>query len=193
MNTIAQSTHIFNQDELTPGQVDPEWTRADLLEQQGLFFLKDVAPLLKLSHPQVNRIAQELTAQGKDPYLEAGIKKVWNHWMIRMKVFAPFFTRMTTSKLREVDSDWDANRMLHEEGIFRLSDVVEKLPFHLNQLRHQARLHQRKRLRMGVWKDEDLRVFVVDMPVFAEWVRRTWSGDFGPGRTGNPFKKKKAG
>ena len=48
------------------------------------------------------------------------------------------------------------------------------IPFSTNQIRYQAKNNINSRKEYGVWKDEKLGCFVVDMPIFARWVERLW-------------------
>lgn len=169
---------IFDNDEMKMNKVDKNWGPEDLLAQDGLFFLKDVVKVFNLKTSTVKRKFHEIKDLGQDPYLVMGVRKVWQHWLVRMKVFAPYYRHHLDSKVQPLSPDWDANLMLKQSGIFLLGDVVERLPFTSHQLRHQANHCGDPRKEMGVWKDNNLKLFVVDMQAFAPWVRKTWNGDF---------------
>ena len=80
----------FDDDEQDRSGVDSNWTREDLLKQEGIFFLKDIVSLLDLNPAEVKRKARELEGRGKSAWEAMGIRKIWSCWIVRMRVFAPF-------------------------------------------------------------------------------------------------------
>lgn len=172
------SETIFAEDEFEVKRFNPRWSEEDLLEQEGLFFLKDVGKVLEIEQIKVKQKADELRMQGKSPYEVMGARKVWQHWMVRMKVFGPYYLKNLKPRVRQIKPQWNSNTLLIQKGVFRLSHVAKLLPFSAHQLRYQAKTHPSARSEMGVWKDPVLNAFVVNMEVFGPWVRRTWEGDF---------------
>jgi hypothetical protein len=71
--------------------------------------------------------------------------------------------------VKSVDPSWDGNKILAQKGLFLLSDVVGSLPFSAAQIRYMA-----GRCDIGVYKDPDMRAYVVEMDRFSDWVRRIW-------------------
>ena len=59
---------IFNEDEMRLLSVKPEWSEEDMLNQQGIFFLKDVALKLEIHSSEFKKEARVLEKMGKDPW-----------------------------------------------------------------------------------------------------------------------------
>jgi len=168
---------VFDEDEqnfLTPKSY---WGIDELLSQKGVFFLKDVKNILGVDPVAIKKRAQAVEARGQSAWQVMGARKIFNHWMLRMKVFSDYYRKHFVSRVRRVDPEWDGNRLLEQKGIFLLSEVCKRIPFSLHQLRHQAKKNPLSRQEFGIWKDEDVGMYVVDMEVFAPWVRGLW-GDF---------------
>ena len=168
---------IFSNDEMALLKIDPGWNREQLLAQEGIFYLKDVAKKLRLSSVQLKQRAQRLTDSGQSPWKEMGIQRVWTHWMLRMKVFAPYL-KDAVQTIREVQPHWDGNLLLKQKGVFYLVDSCGLIPFTPNQIRYHAHRNPNSREDFGVWKDEHLNTFLVDMEVFSLWIRDLWLKGF---------------
>ncbi len=169
---------VFEDDEqqfMTPKK---NWKPSDLLEQKGVFFLKDVKDILNLDPVSVKKRAQAIEARGQSSWRVMGARKIFNHWMLRMKLFAPYYQKHFISQVRRVKPHWDGNQLLEQEGVFLLSEVCKKIPFAVNQLRHQAKKNPAAKAEWGIWKDQDLSVYLVDMALFSKWVRELWGGRF---------------
>lgn len=172
MNT----SKIFDPDEMKLGTVDPAWNEDDLLNQTGIFFLKDVAIKLEISAQEFKNHARKLQKEGKSSWEIMGIRKTWTHWQVRMKVFSEFFRGWWhCPKVREVEADWDANLMLAQKGIFQLNEVCRKIPFTPRQIRYQLGKHKETQHTLGVWKDPHLKSYIVNMEVFSQWIKRVWN------------------
>ena len=174
MSSKVEVDQIFASDEMCLKRIDPGWQPEELLDQEGVFFLKDISPILGLETGKIKKMAQEERAHGRVPWQSMGASKVWNHWIVRMKVFAPFYRRRLASSIRVVAPKWSGNDLLEQEGIYLLSEVCRIIPFSLNQLRYRAKKVPRSKEVFGVWKDPELGVFVVDMERFAPWIRQLW-------------------
>lgn len=171
---------IFKEDELELLKIPKNTDEKTLLEMEGIAFLKDVAPILKIKPAHVIFKARELNNDDKlKAYKIMGVRKIFNHWVVRIKIFAPYFLEHFKRNIRTVNPQWDSNQLLAENGCFVLSEVCKKLPFSPYQIRHQAKKVKSSREIMGVWKDSKIRRFVVDMKVFRKWVQNTWQKDFG--------------
>jgi len=168
---------VFAEDEAALARVDPEWTADQLLGREGVFFLKDVAKTLEIDPVKFKRRAREIRERGSSTWRVMGARKIWNHWIVRMKVFAPYYRRHFIPKVRRVPKDWTGNRLLQAEGVFYLAEVCRYIPFSTHQLRHQAKQNPKAREEYGVWKDVELGVFLVDMARFAPWIRELWSDE----------------
>jgi hypothetical protein len=148
-----------------------------LLQQEGLFFLKDVAGVLQLTSDQVKNAHRGLHAAGRHPYRVMGVRKVWTHWLVRMSVFSAYYRAHLTPAYKAIDRDWDANRLLGQDGRFLLSDVCRLLPFEAHQLRHQAKTNPQSRRDYGVWKDPACGHYLVEMKPFAAWIAALWQAE----------------
>ncbi|MDJ0836247.1 MAG: hypothetical protein QNK37_06990 [Acidobacteriota bacterium] len=166
---------VFAEDEMNLIDVRADWSPEELLAVSGIFFLKDVAGILNIDSTRIKKRVRNLIEKKREPWKVMGVRKVWNHWMIRMKVFAPYYRRNFTQKTREVAPDWDGNDILKQEGLFYLTDVCKLIPCTPQQIRYQAKRRADARGEMGVWKDEGARGYVVDMAVFGPWFRSEWN------------------
>ena len=105
-----------------------------------------------------------------------GTRLIGNHWIIRITVFALFYRKYLVSRIRNISSEWDGNKLLEQEGLFFLTDVCKLIPFSTHQLRYQAKRNPRSREEYGIWKDEELNAFIVDMDRFVPFVKSLWEG-----------------
>ena len=169
---------IFEDDEMSLRKIDETWSREDLLAQEGIFFLKDVAALLKMDSARVVKRVKAMAETEENPWRVMGIRKMWNHWVVRMKVFAPYYRANLFTRVQPVDASWDSNQLLQQPGHFLLSEVCELIPFSTYQIRYQAKQNKRAREEYGIWKDPVMSRFVVDMPVFSSWIKSLWQGNF---------------
>lgn len=176
---MTDQPNLFDEDELALHGVDPNWTEKELLGKEGIFFLKDIVKVLDLDSLKVKRAANDLEKRGKSAWDILGARKVWNHWIVRMKVFAPYYRAKLRRITRYVDPAWDGNELLRQRGLFLLTDVCQLLPFSTHQLRYQAKRNPHAKEEYGVWKEPSLHAFVVDMEPFAKWVTRLWQQKHG--------------
>jgi len=58
-----------------------------LLAKEGTFFLEDVARVLGISSTLIKHHAQEIRAKNQSAYGVMVARKIWNHWIIQMKIF----------------------------------------------------------------------------------------------------------
>ena len=178
-----QSDPVFKQDELQLVEVDPSWTAEDILGREGVFFLKDIAKPLKLEPVKVKHHAREILRRGSSPWEVMGARKIWNHWVLRMKLFAPYYRKHLISRVCEVQPEWDGNQLLEQSGTFYLTDVCRKIPFTSHQLRYQSKRERKSRQTIGIWKDPELKSYLIDMEVFSPWIKRIWLGEPGNEKT----------
>lgn len=169
---------IFAEDEMTLGEVKRHWDADTLLKQECIFFLKDIVVPLGLDPLKVKRMCKEMERTGKNPWEVMGVGKTWNHWIVRMKVFAPYYRKNLVPKAKRIPKDWDGNKLLQSKGIFYLTEVCNHIPFTTHQIRYQAKKNPRSRTEFGVWKDKELQLFLVDMGRFSKWVKTLWEGNF---------------
>jgi len=107
-----------------------------------------------------------------------GIGKTWNHWIVRMKVFAPYYRKNLVPKARRIPKEWDGNTLLKQKVTYYLTDVCSLIPFTPHQIRYQAKKNAKSKKEIGVWKDKDLQMFLVDMSVFSKWIKTLWTGNY---------------
>ena len=171
---------LFAEDEMKIPTFNPKWTTDELLGQEGIFFLKDVIKILGMDPGKIKKKAKTLEARGKNTYREMGVRKMWNHWVVRMKVFAPYFREHLIPLTRAIDPEWDGNTLLAQKGRFLLTEVAAMIPFSTHQLRYQAKKIANARQTMGVWKDETMNLFLVDMEKFAPYIEKLWRDEDAP-------------
>ena len=177
MDKEKASPYIFEKDEMKLSSVNKNWTSDALLQKEGIFFLKDVVKILEIDPSKVKKKAREIEKKGQSAWKAMGARKIWNHWIIRMTVFAPFYQKNLVPKVLSVRDEWDGNTLLRQKGVFFLTEVCTLIPFSTHQLRYQAKQNPNAKKEYGVWKDEELNAFVVDMERFAPWINMLWLGD----------------
>jgi hypothetical protein len=169
---------VFEKDEMILSDFNKDWSPKELLAKQEIFFLKDVVKVLKLDMNKVKKKAKEMEEHGRSPWEVMGCRKIWSHWMVRMKVFAPYYRKHLVPKVKRVEPHWDGNTLLSKKGHYLLTEVCKKLPFTSHQIRYQANKVKNPKQQYGMWKDKDLNAFVIDMEKFSPWIKRLWSGDY---------------
>lgn len=169
---------IFQADEMTLSEVNPDWTREGLLEKQCIFYLKDIVERLELDPVKVKRKANDMLKKGENPWETMGVRKMWTHWIVRMSVFSPYYQRHFRSKIKQVDPSWDGNTLLRQDGVFLLTSVCKLIPFSAHQLRYRAKTNPNSAQDYGIWKEAELNAFVVNMSVFSVWIKGLWNGEF---------------
>ena len=160
-----------------PYILDKSWTAEEMLLKEGIFFLKDVVKILDIDPAKVKKKAKEVEKRGQSAWKIMGARKIWNHWILRMKVFSSFYQKNLVPKIRSVQEEWDGNTLLQQKGTFFLTEVCTLIPFSTHQLRYQAKQNPNAANEYGIWKDEELNAFVVDMDRFAPWINKLWLGD----------------
>ncbi len=167
---------IFQPDEMMLRRVESGWDRDQLLFQDdGVFLFKEISSLLDVSSAILKKKAQEIVASGQNPWDVMGARKLWNNWLIRIKVFGPYYKHHMVSKIKR-DLPEDGNELLESTGLFLLTEVCERLPFSAQQIRYQAKKRgERSRSEIGVWKDPSVGGYVCEMSIFSKWVKKAWS------------------
>jgi len=160
-------------------EVMPQWTPEVFLSQEGIFFLKDVVKKLDLDQARIVRMVKKTIADGGSPNELMGISKMWSQWVVRMKVFAPYYKSQICSPIRSVDHGWDSNVLLSQKGLFLLSEVCTLIPFTSWQIRYQVSRNMGAAQDYGVWKDPETKRYLVNMEVFSAWISKLWREDFG--------------
>lgn len=165
---------IFAEDEMSLRTVDRSWSPEELVAKKGVFFLKDIVQILNLDPLKLIKHAREINGRHQSSWEVMGARKIWNHWILRMVVFGPYYQKHLIPRVSPVSKDWDGNSLLNQKGLFYLTEVCKLLPFSTHQIRYQAKKTANSRERIGVWKHEELKSLVVDMERFAPWVTGLW-------------------
>ena len=173
-------TLLFEPDEMKFVEVDFNWDIDFLLNQEGLFYLKDVSKILDVATHRIQKCRLDLLQQGKDPWVVMGVRKIFSHWCVRMKVFRRYCRdQILPLRVAKIPGDWDGNDLIAEgEGIFSLQDVCRIIPMTTHQIRHQAKKLRNPKATMGVWKDPKHKSYLVDVAVFGPWLKRLWKSGF---------------
>ena len=101
--------------------------------------------------------------------------------MCAMTIFAPYYRQHLKAPCKNASiPDWNANTLLRQTGVFSLAQVAKRLPFTTHQLRYQAKQNPESKRQFGLWKDEKLNLYVVDMEPFSHWIKSLWEGNFSP-------------
>ena len=172
-----RTERVFEDDEMELRSIDKRWSQQECLAQEGVFFLKDIVKVIPLDPVKVKKKARDIQANKQSPWHVMGARKVWNHWIIRMTVFAPYYRKHLVSQIKRVDPAWTGNDLLQQEGIFFLTDVCKVLPFSTHQLRYQAKRNPRGKAEFGIWKDKELNAFLVEMDRFVPYIKKLWKVD----------------
>ena len=165
---------VFKSDELKLITVKPHWTPSELLDKEGIVYLKDIVRPLGLDPFRIITKVHEIREQEKVAYKVLGIGKLWGRWIVRMKVFSDYYRAHGSLGISHIRRDWDGNILLEQKGIFLLTEVCQLIPFTVRQLRYRAQKNPRSRGEYGIWKDNELNKFLVDMGLFSSWIIHIW-------------------
>lgn len=164
---------IFDNDELSLNKPKAGETANDIYKRGGIYFLKDVIALYELPASIVNKIQSDFNGDSKKMWEQAGLRKMWNHWQIRVMVFHPYFKKNLAPPYLVIPHDIDGNKMLNLNGTYRLADVCAHIPFNPQQLRYQARVCKGdSKTELGIYKDG--KDWVVDMKRFKPYIEVLW-------------------
>jgi len=155
-------------------RVQTDWSEEDLLRQDAVFYLHEIAPKLDIPTAELKREAADIESAGRSSWDTVGLRRAFRFWLVRMQRFADHYRKAKRTRVREVRVDWDANELLSQSGLFYLADVCDKLPFSPSQIRHQARRARLTGRTFGVWKDPARKAYIVQMEVFSEWLKGLW-------------------
>ncbi len=168
--------HIFAQDELHLLTVSEDMDREAILATEGIFFFKDIAAILGLESTTLKEQVRALVAAGQSPWQVMGVRKIWHCWLVRMKLFAPYYRAHLQPHVASVQPGWDGNTLLEQDALFALNDVCHLFPITAEHLRYHARKNPSARSEIGVFKDE-VAGYVVDTRIFGPWLRQEWLGN----------------
>lgn len=154
--------------------VSQNWTPGILLSMSGLFYLKDIAPILELNTSKIKAASYRLSEKGEDALKIMGVCRHDQQWLVDIERFSHYYFEHLVPGVKKVKPEWNGNDLLRTKGIFYLADVCEKIPFTAQQLRYQATKSSGSRAKYGIWKDHDLGTYLVDMEVFGPWIAHLW-------------------
>ena len=162
---------VFAVDEQRLVAVDPDWSLGELLLQEGIFFLKDLKDHLGVS--VVAKRADVERAKGHAWEL-MGVSKLWTRWIVRMKVFGPFYLHHLLYLERLTYRTIPSGSRLEDlsDGSYRLAHIVKLIPFTSQQLRYRAQLNPNAGTEYGIFLDG--RHWLVRLAVFRPWIKRIW-------------------
>jgi len=167
-----QKENVFELDEMELREVNPDWGEEEILQQEGIFFLKDLIAPLNIHRPRLMDHITKVETGGKALWEELGARKTWSHWQVRMKVFAPYYQENLRLPYADIPEEWDANTLVNQrEGVYLLNDVWAMIPFTIHQIRYQS---MKNPSEMGVQKHQRLGRFLVDIAIFGPRLKKTW-------------------
>jgi len=73
---------------------------------------------------------------------------------------------------KNLPEEIDVDDLLRLKGIYLLGDVCQIIPFSVHQIRFQAKKVKNSKQECGTWKDQELKRYLVDMEIFAKWIKR---------------------
>ncbi len=152
-------------------------TKEEILALEGMFYLKDLVKAFSLNRFHLQQILKRFESDPEARYNQIGVGQLWGNWVVRMRVFAPFFRSnhlVQEVEVSKIPQGWDANRLMQAKGVFRLVQVCRLLPFSARSFRYRCRMDHWTRETHGIWKDEQSLGYLVDMEVFARWVQELW-------------------
>jgi len=143
------------------------WSLEQLLDKKGVFLLKDISDLLSIKSLLIKRRAEAIQDSGRSTWEVMGCRKIWNHWYVRMKVFAPYYLTNFRPSVVCLSPDWSVNEILAQEGVFALSDVSKRLNIKASSVRYLVKKSPNSKTEMGIWKVGN--IYAVRMERFSVW------------------------
>ena len=160
---------IWDVDEQGIKQIDESWTLEQLLTQQSIFYLKDIATPLRIDVKELMLRVNEIQESREKTYETMGLVKIWNHWIVRMKIFAPYYREWLM--VRRVPRDTEPKKVLTLNGTFLLKDVCDNLGIDILEVTSLVARRPKLRLKTGVRKDRVIHKWVVTMVLFRRWFK----------------------
>ena len=129
----------------------------DLLAKDGLFYLADVADILKFNATALVDAALVLIRGNLSPWEYLGlVPMVDNRWLVYMPAFAAFYNKSLKGK-RRVDQ-WNVNRFLGALDIYPLTKVKSLLKFIPPKEMRKMTVKQKR--EYGIWAAPQVSGFV---------------------------------
>ena len=151
--------------------VDRSWTPGILLSKEGFFPLEEVAAVLDISTSVVKAEVDKIERRGGSAFSETGVFRQPDRWLVRIDLFRSYYLSHLRKRVRPIGDHWDGDVLLQKEGVFYLSDVCRLLSLNLKSVRTRASRNPNSKAEYGIWKDEKARTYLVDMEIFAPWIR----------------------
>jgi len=175
---MVDLANLFETDEISR-EIDPDWTREQLLESDGLYSLSKVADHLGLDKRKIRELAREEEKAGVDIYAVYGLKKIeGSQWKILMRNFKKAYPDLADAyAAQEVPEDIQRITMplsrrafFDLRGYYKLKEIIEQgfLPFeHREVIAYLNRLED-PRAEAGAWKGPkewyvDFEPFVINL------------------------------
>ena len=145
------------------------WPLERLLETDGLYIFKDICERLKIDSLDLKNNANAIRNDGSCPWEVMGCRKLFNHWYVRIKVFAPFYKKKFQSDIKHIEDGINKEQVLNLKGLFYLSEVSKILELSPWRVRYRVMKYPNSKTEMGVWKDG--HYYIIQMEIFAIWYR----------------------
>jgi len=171
MNPIS-TILLLEEDEIR--SPEPDWDRSTLLRKQGIFFLRDILDILELEENQIATIVRGQELAGRDPWSTVGVRRIWNRWHVQMPTFALYYQRHIQPPHERVPEGWDANTVIAETGVYRLTSICRLIPYAEHQIKARIRLFDDPRSESGIWFDQYADVWLVDLKQFGPLLAKAW-------------------
>lgn len=150
-------------------------TLDSFLTSSGTHKMKSIIHLLPVNQQAVLETFVMLDTMAKN---DVGIFR-YGEWYIKLPEFARF--AQNNWPLSPMPMDWDPNRIIAEKGVFYLSEITDperaRIPIARHAIVAKAQEFTNPRETIGVWKDEHLRRYLVDLSVFGPVIKQLWLGD----------------
>lgn len=176
----------FDEEELIWPEINPEWSKKELLAQYGMFKFSKISHILELETMPLTKLKARCKKEGVHCYRTYGfVKPYGSQYVVRMSVFRHTYKKLVTEfvKLNELSQITickipkhikDANQLIELEGCFRLVEICQFSPFkeHYEVLKNLIRRTESPReamLSLGAWFDRSKREYFVQMEVFHKW------------------------
>jgi hypothetical protein len=175
----------FDDEEMMWPTIDPDWTKDDLLQQNGMFRFARIKETLGLKSIDLTRLRKELDDDQKAYQVYGFYKPFSGQYIVRMSRFRTAYKNYFSEKrvgrkrsevIHSLPAGIDANKLKDLNGVYLFSLLEDIPPFgeHLEAIKKLASKRssaEEARLRMGVWR-EPSRKYLMELPTFWHWFRQ---------------------
>jgi len=162
-------SRIFEPDEVAI-EVDPAWTREELLQKEGYFKFGHIQEKLGISCIDIHSAAKRVRSRGHSVYATIGVRSFWNNWYVRMKVFAPYYRDNIEPKQQKIPEDLDSFLKDPPKKVYILSNILQALDQPASVLRHFINIDPSPRETMGIWRNMELGKYVCYPNILIPWL-----------------------